>query len=47
MKQFFKTWNYVKNDTLIINTFSRYFCNIVKNLSIPKDPSFEDRDKFM
>lgn len=37
----------LQKDKLIADIFNNYFCNIVKNLSIPKDPSFEDRDKFM
>ena len=27
-----------QNDKLIVSTFNKYFCNILKKLSIPKDP---------
>ena len=32
-----------QNDKLIVDTFNKDFCNIVKKLSIPKDPCFEDQ----
>ena len=33
----------LQNDKLIVHTFNYYFCNIVKHLSVPKDPCFEDQ----
>ena len=32
-----------QNDKLIAHTFNKYFYNIVKNITIPKDPCFEDQ----
>ena len=33
----------LQNDKLNADTFKVDFCNIVKNISIPKDPCFEDQ----
>ena len=32
-----------RNDKLIACALNKYLCNIFKNLSIPKDPCFEDQ----
>ena len=32
-----------QKDKFIVDTFNKYFCNIVKKLYIPKDTCFEDQ----